>query len=130
MNEPTAKQIEVLQTAAAWANKFRCVRTLYIFGSFARGAPAPNDIDIAIDYVDEVRKRLAARCYTDVNKASMELEQSLHTILSIPIGWTGLAVLSEGYDEKAWAAIREGSLVQSCGKAQMIWTEPRSKPKS
>ncbi len=127
MNVPTAKQTEVLQIAAAWANKFPCVRNLYIFGSFARGAPAPSDIDIAIDYVDDVRKRLAAQCYTDVNRASMELEQSLYRILLVPIGWTGLAVFSEGYDEKAWAAIREGRLVQSCGKAQMIWTKPKPK---
>jgi hypothetical protein len=35
----------------------------------------------------------------------MELEQCLHTILSVPIGWTGLAVLSEGYDAKAWPGI-------------------------
>jgi predicted nucleotidyltransferase len=53
---PTAKQIEVLKIADAWANKFPCVRTLYIFGSFARGDPEPGDIDIAIEYVDEVHE--------------------------------------------------------------------------
>jgi predicted nucleotidyltransferase len=126
MNEPTAKQIEVLKIAAAWANKFPCVRTLYFFGSWARGAPAPSDIDIAIEYVDDVRKRLALRCYTDVNVSSAELELSLRTILPVRVGWTGLAVLSEGYDEKAWAAIRAGRLVHSCGKAQIIWTEPKA----
>lgn len=126
MNEPTAKQIEVLKIAAAWANKFPCVRTLYFFGSWARGAPAPSDIDIAIEYVDEVRKHQAHQCYTEVNTSSEELEQSLHTILPVRVGWTGLDVLGAGYDETAWAAIRAGGLVHSCGKAHMIWTKPKA----
>ena len=126
MYESTGRQIEVLTIADAWANKFPCVRTLYIFGSFARGDPAPSDIDIAIEYVDEVHKRQALQCYTDVNASSEELEQSLHTILRVRVGWTGLGVLREGYDETAWAAIRAGAVVHSCGKAQMIWTKPKA----
>jgi hypothetical protein len=59
-------------------------------------------------------------CYTDVNTSSDELEQSLHTILPVRVGWTGLDVLEAGYDETAWAAIRAGGLVHSCGKAHMI----------
>src|SRR5260221_876079 len=31
-------------------------------------------------------------------------------------------------EEKAWAAIRAGKVVHCCGKAQMIWTEPKPQP--
>lgn len=128
MTDLTVQQIEVLKTVALWANRFSCIRRVYIFGSFARGAPDPRDIDIAIDYTEDVIKQTALDCYTDVNAQSADLEQSLRGIVSVHVGWTGLSVLRDGYDQKAWASIHAGNLVHCCGKAQMIWTEPKPKP--
>jgi predicted nucleotidyltransferase len=124
MNGPTAKQIEVLKIVAEWANRFPCIRNIYVFGSLARGVEMPNDVDIAVAYIEDVTKT-ALRCYTDVNKCSGDLEQSLSGIVSVRVGWTGL-VLADGYDQKAWTTIHAGKVVYCCGKAQMIWTEPRS----
>jgi predicted nucleotidyltransferase len=125
MTGPTAKQIEVLKIVAAWADKFPCIRTVFVFGSFARGVQSPHDIDIAVDYIEDVAKRMALKCYSDVNACSTDLEQSLSRIISVRVAWTGLTVLRDGYDEKAWTAIHAGRLIQCCGKAEMIWTEPK-----
>jgi predicted nucleotidyltransferase len=124
MNGPTAKQIEVLKIVAAWADRFPCIRNVFVFGSFIRGVQMPQDIDIAIDYTDDVAERIATQCYIEVNTCSMDLERSLSSIVSVRVGWTGLAVLSEGYDQKAWDAIHAGKTVHCHGKAQMIWTAP------
>jgi predicted nucleotidyltransferase len=129
MNGPTAKQIEVLKIVAEWADRFPCIRNIYVFGSFARGLELPHDLDIAVDYSEDVAKRTALKCYSDVNTSSTDLEQSLSRIVSVGVGWTGLAVLADGYDQKAWMAIHAGKVVYCCGKAQMIWTEPRSQPR-
>jgi predicted nucleotidyltransferase len=125
MDGPTDRQIEVLKTVAAWAVRFPCIRTVYVFGSFARGDQMPHDIDIAVDYIEDVAKHTALKCYSDVNLCSTGLERSLNKIVSAQVGWTGLAVLRDGYDQKAWAAIHAGTLVAFYGKAQMIWTEPK-----
>jgi predicted nucleotidyltransferase len=121
----TAKQIEVLKIAAAWADEFPCIRTVYIFGSFVRGVLTPHDIDIAVDYIEDVVKRTALQCYSDVNSHSADLEQSLSRVLSVHVGWTGLSVLRDGYDHKAWAAIHAGKVVHCDRKAKLIWTEPK-----
>jgi predicted nucleotidyltransferase len=125
MTGPTAKQIEVLNIVAEWADRFPCIRTVYVFGSFVRCVQTPHDIDIAVDYSEDVAKRIALKCYTDVNLSSTDLEQSLGKVVSVGVGWTGLAVLRDGYDQKAWMAIRAGKVVHCCGKAQMIWTDPK-----
>jgi predicted nucleotidyltransferase len=122
---PTAKQLEVLRIAADWADQFACVRSIFIFGSFARGAESPDDIDIAVEYTEDVFDRAAIQCYTDANARSMELEEALGKVLPVHVGWTGLAALKDGYDETAWAAIRKGKPIHRCRKAQMIWTEPK-----
>ena len=53
MTSPTAKQIEVLKTVAEWADRFTCIRNVFVFGSFVRGAQTPDDIDIAVDYTED-----------------------------------------------------------------------------
>jgi len=126
MNSPSAKQLEVLNLVAAWADRFPCIRRIYIFGSFARGISTPNDIDIAVDYTDNVRTEL--QCYSDVNARSIDLEQSVRGIVPVRVGWTGLAALRDGYDQTAWISIHAGRVVHCCGKAQMIWTEPKPQP--
>ncbi len=125
MYEPTAKQTEVLKIVAAWADRFPCIRKIYVFGSFARGAEMADDIDVAVDYIEDVAKRVALQCYSDVNQGSTDLEQSLSRVVSNRVGWTGLAVLRDGYDHKAWTAIHAGRVLYCCGKAQMIWTDPK-----
>ena len=122
MSEPTARQIEVLKIVAEWAQRFSCIQTVYVFGSFARGVQKPSDIDIAVGYVEDVAKRPMLECYSNVNACSAELEQSLSKVVSAPVGWTGL-VIAQGYDQTAWAAIRAGRMLRCCGKAQLIWTD-------
>jgi hypothetical protein len=68
---------------------------------------------------------MALKCYSDVNACSTDLEQSSSRIISVRVAWTGLTVLRDGYDEKAWTAIHAGRLIQCCRKAEMIWTEPK-----
>jgi len=114
MHSPTVKQIEVLKTVAEWADRFPCIRKIYVFGSFARGVEMPDDVDIAVDYIEDVTKT-ALRCYTDVNVCSGDLEQSLSGIVSVRVGWTGL-VLADGYDQKAWMG-------DSCGKGGLLLRE-------
>jgi predicted nucleotidyltransferase len=128
MNGPTAKQIEVLKIVAEWANRFPCIRNIYVFGSFARGVEIPHDIDIAVDYSEDVTKRTALKCYTDVNAASTDLEQSLSRTVQVRVGWTGLSVLRDGYDKKAWAAIRSGEVRHCCGKVGVFAEFEHEKP--
>jgi predicted nucleotidyltransferase len=128
LSDLTNTQIEVLQAVAEWANRFPCIRVVYVFGSFARGHHAPNDLDIAVEFTEDVVRRTAVECYTDVNLGSTDLERALAKILSVSVGWTGLTVLRDGYDHRAWAAIRAGRLLQCSGKARMIWTEPTPQP--
>jgi predicted nucleotidyltransferase len=123
---PTAKQISVLKIVADWADRFICIRNIFVFGSFARGEQSPDDIDIAVEYTEDVFKRAAVQCYTDVNACSMDLERALSKVVPVPVGWTGLLALTDGYDGTAWAAIHEGRLIHRCRKAQMIWTKPRA----
>jgi hypothetical protein len=78
----------------------------------------------AVEYIPEVATA-AIDCYTDVNTRSPELERSLEPIISAPVGWTGLAPMSTGYDAVAWKAIRAGQELGRRGKALMIWTEPK-----
>jgi predicted nucleotidyltransferase len=122
---PTAQQIEVLKIVADWADRFPCIRHIYIFGSYVRGAQIPDDIDIAVAYTEEVSKRTALQCYTDVNFHSTDLEQSLGRIVTPRVAWTGLRLLLDGYDHTAWGAIHAGTVVHCHRKAKMIWTEPK-----
>jgi len=68
MNNPATQQIQVLKTVAEWADQFTCIRKIHVFGSFARGEEF-SDIDIAVDYIDDVRELKAVQCYTEVNKS-------------------------------------------------------------
>jgi predicted nucleotidyltransferase len=126
MNGPTVKQMEVLKIVASWADQFPCIRNVYVFGSFARDAQMPHDIDIAVDYIEDVAKQTALKCYSDVNMGSIDLERSLSRIVSVRVGWTGLASLKDEYDQIAWAAIHAGKEVYRCGKAKMLWTDPKA----
>jgi hypothetical protein len=56
------------------------------------------------------------KCYTNVNANSAELERSLSRVISVPVGWTGLASLRDGYDEVAWKSIRSGREIGYCGR--------------
>jgi predicted nucleotidyltransferase len=120
-------QVKILRIVAEWADLFPCIDAVYVFGSVARGEETPHDIDIAIEYSDEVRANVTAaiECYTNVNARSPELEQSLARVISVSVGWTGLASLREGYDEVAWKSIRAGWETGCCMKAKLIWTEPK-----
>ena len=86
------QQIQVLKILAEWADRFTCIRKIHIFGSFVRGEKF-SDIDIAVDYIDDVRKLKAVQCYTEVNKSSTDLEKTLSKIVSVQVGWTGLEIL-------------------------------------
>jgi len=92
MNNPATQQIQVLKTVAEWADQFTCIRKIHVFGSFARGEEF-SDIDIAVDYIDDVRELKAVQCYTEVNKSSTDLEKTLSKIVSVQVGWTGLDIL-------------------------------------
>ena|SRR5215467_1599076 len=128
MNNPATQQTQVLKTVAQWADRFTCIRKIHVFGSFARGEEKCSDIDIAVDYTDEVRELKAVQCYTEVNISSADLEETLRKIVSVQVGWTGLDVLrTQKYDHKAWEAIKSGRVTQCCGKAQLVWTEPKPK---
>jgi predicted nucleotidyltransferase len=126
MNNLATQQIQVLKTVAEWADRFTCIRKIHIFGSFARGEKF-GDIDIAVDYIDDVRELKAVQCYTDVNTSSADLEETLSKVVSVQVGWTGLNVLrTKKYDATAWEAIKSGKVIQCCGKAQLVWTKPKS----
>jgi len=92
MNNPATQQIQVLKTVAEWADQFTCIRKIHVFGSFARGEEF-SDIDIAVDYIDDVRELKAVQCYTEVNKSSTDLEKTLSKMVSVQVGWTGLDIL-------------------------------------
>ena len=127
MKNPATQQIQVLKIVADWADRFTCIRKIHIFGSFARGEKC-KDIDIAVDYIDDVRKLKAVQCYTEVNTNSADLERALRKVVSVQVGWTGLDVLrTKKYDHTAWEAIKSGRVIQACGKAQLVWTEPKPK---
>jgi predicted nucleotidyltransferase len=121
----TSNQAEVLRIVAEWAARFPCISAIYVFGSFARDDKSPSDLDIAVAYTEEALNALLHECYTNVNLSSPDLETSLKQVISAPVGWTGLASLREGYDQVTWDAIHAGREVGSCGKARMIWTEPK-----
>jgi predicted nucleotidyltransferase len=123
MNNPATQQIQVLKTVAKWADRFTCIRKIHVFGSFARGEVF-SDIDIAVEYTT---KDPSPECYTAVNMCSGELEEALRRIIPTRIGWTNIAVKSQGYDQKAWDAINSGMVIQCCGKAQLVWTKPKPK---
>ena len=121
------QQIQVLKIVAEWAARFTCIRKIHIFGSFVRGEKF-SDIDIAVDYIDDVRELKAIQCYTEVNTSSADLEKTLRMVVAVQVGWTGLDVLrTKKYDNTAWEAIKSGRVIQSCGKAQLVWTEPKPK---
>jgi hypothetical protein len=120
-------QLQVMNILDEWADKFACLSTVYVFGSFARGAENPNDIDVAVEYTDEVRERRDLNCYTKVNIGSADVEESVRAITPVPLGWTGLNVLLAGYDKKAWEAIRSGDELHRHGKVRMVRTEPYDK---
>jgi hypothetical protein len=96
---------------------------MHVFGSFVRGEKF-SDIDIAVEYTS---KDPPVECYTAVNQCSGELEEALSRVVSAKVGWTNIAVKMLGYDHKAWNAINSGEVIQRCGKAQLVWTEPKPK---
>ena len=122
MNDPATQQIEVLKTVAQWADRFTCTRRIHVFGSFAR-CEAFSDIDIAVEYTT---KDPSPDCYTAVNTCSGELEEALRRIAPARIGWTGLAVMSQGYDHKAWDAINSGRVIQCCERASNVSSVPKA----
>jgi predicted nucleotidyltransferase len=124
----TSDQAEVLRIVAEWAARFPCISAIYVFGSFARNDRSPSDLDIAVAYTEEELNALVHEGYTNVNLSSPDLEASLKQVISAPVAWTGIKVLGEDYDHVAWDAIHSGREVGSCGKAKMIWTEPKPKP--
>jgi predicted nucleotidyltransferase len=66
----TLEQDKILKVISAWADKYPCIKAMYVFGSVARNeATATSDLDIAFEYVSEVRSYdcNAVGCYTTVN---------------------------------------------------------------
>ena len=125
MNNPATQQIQVLKIVAEWADRFTCIRKIHVFGSFARGEQF-SDIDIAVEYTS---KDPPVECYTAVNTCSGELEEALSRVVTARIGWTNIAVKHplQGYDHTAWEAIKSSRVIQSCGKAQVVWTSQSQK---
>ena len=117
------QQIQVLKTVAEWADRFTCIRKIHIFGSFVRGE-AFSDIDIAVEYAT---KDPPLECYTAVNRSSPDPRANFEQNSSSSNRLDQHRGQALGYDQKAWEAIRSGRVIQSRGKAQLVWTEPKPK---
>lgn len=124
MGNLTETHFEVVKIISTWADQFPCIHKVYVFGSFARGDEAPSDIDVAVEYIDDISNCI--HCYRDVSTGSVILERSLRRMVSAPVGWTGLAALRDEYDQIVWTAIHSGKMLYSWGKAEMILTSSKS----
>ncbi|HEY1474032.1 MAG TPA: nucleotidyltransferase domain-containing protein [Pseudolabrys sp.] len=117
----TPKQLDILNQIAAWAERYPCIEAMHVFGSIARDdATAASDIDIAFVYSASAM----TECYTKVNADWDNLAASLKDKFAHQPKATGLFFM-DGYDHKAWAAIRAGREVGRVGKVSLTWTAPK-----
>jgi predicted nucleotidyltransferase len=121
----TLEQDKILKVISAWADKYPCIKAMYVFGSVARNeATATSDLDIAFEYVSEVRsyESNAVGCYTTVNDQWEQLVEELKQICRYQPSQTGLSPFSDSYDHKAWSYIRNGREIGRYGKVILTWT--------
>jgi predicted nucleotidyltransferase len=124
-DELTTKQKAILDHVGAWAATYPCIKVMHVFGSIARNEEtAESDIDIAIEYVENLHSDMAlTACYAQVNGDW----ESLAASLKVKFGHQPkIAGLFPPYDHKAWAAIRAGREIGKSGKATLTWTAPKA----
>jgi predicted nucleotidyltransferase len=83
-SEATKRLLALIDRAAAGGELTEMVDEVYVFGSYARGAPAVSDIDVCVEYTmteaeraRPTRERLALLDYLEVIDV-LEREEGLH----------------------------------------------------
>jgi predicted nucleotidyltransferase len=120
-----AVRTRVLEMISAWAERYVCIERVYIFGSFARGDPYPNDIDVAVWFTEATINRNEVMDYTAAQASSEDLADSILGMSLPKISWTGMTPFTECYDFQAWRYIRAGREVRRLGNAALIYTDPK-----
>ena len=99
---------------------------MHVYGSIARDeAKEHSDLDIAFEYVADLHSNGMVECYSKANADWEILAAALKKKFGHQPKRTGLSPLAEGYDHKAWAAIREGREIGKSGKVMLTWTAPK-----
>jgi predicted nucleotidyltransferase len=124
----TPEQESIVNEVAAWAAKYACIKAMHVYGSIARNeAKETSDIDIAFEYVPDMRSSAMVTCYTSVNAEWENLAALLKNKFGYQPRQTGLSPFFDRYDHKAWAAIRDGREIGRIGKVSLTWTAPKPK---
>jgi predicted nucleotidyltransferase len=119
-------QQRALEAVAALAERHKCIKAIYIFGSVARGQTAgANDIDLAVQYVDNTHD--LSEDYTQFQGRYQDwaLEQSER--LARRIRFSHIYCSDKRQGDLVWELIVKAARqpVGSLGKAVMAATPPK-----
>jgi predicted nucleotidyltransferase len=121
-------QQRTLEAVAALAERHECIKSIYIFGSVARGQTASaNDIDLAVEYVDNLARSDLTEDYTQFQSRYQEwaLEQS--ECLARRVRFSHIYCKDKRQGDLVWERIIEAARepVGNLGKAVMAATPPK-----
>ena len=120
----------ILDLLAPCAEKIRCLRAIYVFGSIARGDAHPgSDLDLMFEYIDDLeRDNEAMESFNDFQRHIDGRKILLSRIIGRAVSNHG-AVHDYRGEDAAWPAIREAARhpVVTRGKI-IVAATPRTKP--
>ena len=112
-------QQRTLEALAEFAAKFKCIDTVYLFGSVARGGTATaNDIDVYFQYVPNLSQDVSdfAKFQGRVDDWTVAASERLCRRVRPCCTWYGHR------DHEIWQAIQATPVTVRIGKAAMVPT--------
>lgn len=120
-------QESLMHAVNEFAQRYRCVRRIFIFGSVAKGeTEKANDIDISIDY------------HSDENIVAIDMaifqadvfdwkDEVLPPLFNRPVGLTHPYWNDRLDPDEVWHTVRNAPVIATVGKAVMVLTPPHAK---
>ena len=120
-------QERILQNLADFADRFECIRALYLFGGVARGeTEAADDIDIYVDFAEGFENSAAlSRSYEQFQAQCAEWAEQQRSLIDRKVSFHHPSLRAP--KDEAWDVIQQHALnAPHCiRKAIMVATPPR-----
>lgn len=122
----TEEQARLVVLLSPCADRWACLKTIYIFGSVARGDNiATSDLDLAFEYLDDLERDNAAMAsFTEFQRGIEVRKRHLERLVGRVVSLHGVVIDYRGEDG-AFPAIRDAARqpVAAAGKIVVAATQ-------